>query len=551
MNDSRGGMPPAQNEPVASYAPGTAGRAALKKALDEVLAQPVEIGPIIGGREIRTGRTLEMRRPDDHGHVLGLCHLGGGAEAAAAIEASLAARREWAATPWEERAAVFRRAAELIAGKYRYRLLAATMLGQSKTPHQAEIDAVCESADFLRFNPVFMEGIYAEQPLSTQDEWNRLSYRPLEGFVFAVSPFNFTSIAANLPTAPAMMGNVVVWKPASTALYSNWLLMKVYEEAGLPPGVINFLPGGGSAISGTVFSHRDFAGLHFTGSTGVFNSLWKLAADNLGSYRSYPRIVGETGGKDFIFLDPSADKNVAITAIIRGAYEYQGQKCSAASRLYIPASLGRDFVDELVAEIRSIPMGKTDDFSNFFGAVIDEAAFDGMKPWIDRAASSREARVIAGGVCDKSRGYFIEPTLIETTNPRYETMETELFGPILTSYIYDDRDMEAAYRLVDGTSPYALTGAVIARDRLAVVRALAAFRGSAGNLYVNDKPTGAVVGRQPFGGARGSGTNDKAGSPLNLLRWVSAQAIKENFNPPEAWTYPFMAKDEGSPASLR
>ena len=541
MNDSRGRMPPAHNEPVASYAQGTAGRAALIKALDEALAHQVEIGPIIGGREIRTGRTLQMRRPDDHARLLGICHLGGGAEAGAAIEAALAARHDWAATPWEERAAVFRRAAELIAGKYRYRLLAATMLGQSKTPHQAEIDAVCESADFLRFNPVFMEGIYADQPLSTQDEWNRLSYRPLEGFVFALSPFNFTSIAANLPTAPAMMGNVVVWKPASTALYSNWLLMKIYEEAGLPPGVINFLPGSGSAISEPIFAHRDFAGLHFTGSTKVFNSLWKLAADNLSSYRAYPRIVGETGGKDFIFLDPSADKKVAITAILRGAYEYQGQKCSAASRLYIPSSFGRDFIDELVAEIGSIPMGRVDNLTNFCGAVIDETAFDGMKPWIDRARHSPEASILAGGVCDKSMGYFIQPTLIGTTNPRYETMETELFGPILTSYVYDDKDMEAAYRLVDGTSPYALTGAIIANDRHAIVKALSAFRGSAGNLYVNDKPTGAVVGRQPFGGARGSGTNDKAGSPLNLLRWVSAQAIKENFNPPEDWRYPFMA----------
>ena len=358
--------------------------------------------------------------------------------------------------------------------------------------------------------------------------------------MLAVSPFNFTSIAANLPTAPAMMGNVVVWKPASTALFSNWLLMKVYEEAGLPPGVINFLPGSGSAISGTAFTHRDFAGLHFTGSTGVFNSLWKAASANLETYRSYPRIVGETGGKDFVFLHPSADRKAAITAILRGAYEYQGQKCSAASRLYVPKSIAGDFLEELSAEIASIPMGRVDDFRNFMSAVIDETAFDGMMPWIERARASSEARVLAGGKGDKTHGYYIEPTLISTTNPRYESMETELFGPILSAYVYDDSDMEAAYRLVDSTSPYALTGAILARDRRVIVRALEALRGAAGNLYVNDKPTGAVVGRQPFGGARGSGTDDKAGSPLNLLRWASAQAIKENFDPPLDWRYPFM-----------
>jgi len=543
MNDSIGRIPPAANEPVLSFAPGSPEREKLRKALDEALSTPVEFGPIIGGAEVRTGKTVEIRRPDERSRLLGLCHMGGAAETTRAIEAALTAKGEWAATPWQERAAVFRRAAELIAGKYRYRLLAATMLGQAKTPHQAEIDAVCESADFLRFNPVFMEGIYAGQPDSSGAEWNRLSYRPLEGFVLAVSPFNFTSIAANLPTAPAMMGNVVVWKPASTALYSNWLLMKAYEEAGLPPGVINFLPGSGSPISGTAFAHRDFAGLHFTGSTGVFNSLWKAAAANLDSYRSYPRIVGETGGKDFIFVHPSADRKAAIAAIVRGAYEYQGQKCSAASRLYVPKSLAKEFLDELGEEISSIPMGKVDDFRNFMSAVIDQAAFDGIMPWVERARSSSDARILAGGKGDKSSGYFIRPTLIEALKPRYETMETELFGPVLTAFVYDDGDMEGAYRLVDGTSPYALTGAIFANDRRVIVRALEAFRASAGNLYVNDKPTGAVVGRQPFGGARGSGTDDKAGSPLNLLRWTSAQAIKENFAPALDWRYPYMAGD--------
>lgn len=543
MNDSIGKMPPAHNEPVLSFAPGSPERAKLKKALEETLSGFAEFGPVIGGKEIRTGKTLEIRRPDDHAKVLGLCHLGGAAEAALAVEAALAAKAEWAALPWEERAAVFRRAADLIAGPYRFPLLAATMLGQSKTPHQAEIDAVCETADFLRYNPVFMEGIYASQPESSGSEWNRLAYRPLEGFVFAVSPFNFTSIPANLATAPAMMGNVVVWKPASTSLLSNWILMKVFEEAGLPPGVINFLPGSGSAISGVVLSQPSFAGLHFTGSTGVFNSLWKTAASNLEKYRSYPRLVGETGGKDFIFLDPSADRQVAITAILRGAYEYQGQKCSAASRLYVPASLGKPFLDELSAAIEALPMGKVDDFRTFVGAVIEEGAFDTMLSYVERARSSKEARILAGGRGDKSSGYFIRPTLIEALEPRYETMETELFGPILSAYVYDDRDMEAAYRLVDTTSPYGLTGAVIATDRRAIVRGLAALRGAAGNLYVNDKPTGAVVGRQPFGGARGSGTNDKAGSPLNLLRWTSVQAIKENFDPPRDWPYPYMGAD--------
>ncbi|MBL8965925.1 MAG: L-glutamate gamma-semialdehyde dehydrogenase [Spirochaetaceae bacterium] len=548
MNDALPRVPRPVNEPVLSYAPGSPERAALKAELAALLGRDHDIPLIIGGREIRTGRTAPIRRPDAHGVILGRYHQAGEAEAGLAVEAALKAKAEWADLPWEERAAVFLRAGELVAGKYRQALNAATMLGQSKTAQQAEIDAACETADFLRYNPHFMERIYADQPRSGSGEWNRLSYRPLEGFVYAVTPFNFTAIAANLASAPAMMGNVVLWKPASTSILSNWLLMKIYEEAGLPPGVINFLPGSGSAISKVVFARPEFAGLHFTGSTGVFNSLWKQASDRLSTYRAYPRLVGETGGKDFIFLDPSADPEAAVCAAVRGAYEYQGQKCSAASRLYVPRSMAGDFLDRLSAEISSLPMGEVTDFRNFLGAVIDEAAFDGIAPFVERAlagggsASGGTARVLAGGRCDKSRGYFIEPTLILADEPRYETMETELFGPVLTAHVYDDGDMEAAYRVVDATSPYALTGAVFARDRRAVVRALGALRYSAGNLYVNDKPTGAVVGRQPFGGARGSGTNDKAGSPLNLLRWTSAGAVKETFSPPVKWRYPYMGE---------
>ena len=465
-----------------------------------------------------------------------------------AVEAALAARAEWSRLPWEERAAVFLRAAELISGKYRALMNAATMLGQSKTAYQAEIDSACETCDFHRLNPVFMERIYSEQPQNTRGEWNRMGYRALEGFVYAVTPFNFTAIAANLATAPAMMGNVVVWKPSSTSVLSNWFLMKVYEEAGLPPGVINFLPGKGSAISRVLFSRPEFAGLHFTGSTEVFQSLWKEMANRLPTYRSYPRIVGETGGKDFIFVDPTADMDTAIAAAVRGAYEYQGQKCSAASRLYLPRSASSDFLARLADQVASIPMGEVTDFRNFMGAVIDEASFDSISEYLGRARSGRDAagmraRVVVGGGGDKSKGWFIEPTVIEALDPGYETIVKELFGPVLTAYAYDDSDMEAAYRLVDGTSPYALTGAIFAKDRRRITRALDALGDAAGNLYVNDKPTGAVVGRQPFGGARASGTNDKAGSFLNLMRWTSACAVKETFSPPVDWRYPFMLED--------
>jgi len=543
MNNALLNTPPADNEPIFSYAPGGADRAALKVELDKLLGGGADIPLVIGGKEVRTGKTAPIIRPDARKTELGRFHLAGEAEAEAAVKAALAAKDDWEKMPWEERAAVFRRVADLASGKYRALLVAATMLNQSKTAHQAEIDAACEAIDYFRINPAFMESIYAEQPRSARSEWNRMSYRPLEGFVYAVSPFNFTAIAANLASAPAMMGNVVLWKPSSTSVLSNYVLMKLYEEAGLPPGVINFLPGPGKVISRVVLSRPELAGLHFTGSTEVFRGLWKGIADNLPAYRGYPRVVGETGGKNFILVDPSADPEVALVAAIRGAYEYQGQKCSAASRLYVPASWGHGFLDKLAEAVRSLPMGPVTDFRNFVGAVIDEASFDTIQAYEKRAAASPEAKVLAGGGCDKSEGFFIEPTLIQALTPRYETMEVELFGPVLTAYVYDDRDMPAAYRLVDSTSPYGLTGAVIARDRGAIERASAALERAAGNFYVNDKPTGAVVGRQPFGGARASGTNDKAGSLLNLTRWVSPRAVKENLEPPTDWRYPYMAAD--------
>jgi 1-pyrroline-5-carboxylate dehydrogenase len=533
--------PPAENEPVCAYAPGTPERARLKAEIERILQSSFDIPLIIGGKEIRTGKTAPMIRPDERSTVLGQYHLAGKAEATAAVEAALAAKRSWEGTPWEERAAVFRRAASLAAGEYRPLLVATTMLNQSKTAQQAEIDAACETIDYFRVNPAFMETIYSLQPKSQKDEWNRMSYRPLEGFVYAVSPFNFTAIAANLASAPAMMGNVIVWKPSSTSVLSNYFLMKIYEEAGLPSGVINFLPGRGPDISGAVLARPEFAGLHFTGSTEVFRRLWRDIAENLSIYRTYPRIVGETGGKNFVLIDPSADPEVALVAAIRGAYEYQGQKCSAASRLYVPASWGRSFIDRLAETVAGLPTGQVTDFRNFLGAVIDENSFDTIMPYVRRAASSKEAEILAGGKGEKTTGFFIEPTLIRAIDPRYETMETELFGPVLTAYTYDDRDMEAAYRLVDSTSSYGLTGSVIARDRRAIVAASDALSHAAGNFYVNDKPTGAVVGRQPFGGARASGTNDKAGSPLNLLRWASPRSVKENLDPATDWRYAHMS----------
>jgi 1-pyrroline-5-carboxylate dehydrogenase len=539
MNDALIRVPPADNEPALSYAPGSPERAEIKAELDRLLGLSFDIPLIIAGREVRSGRTAPLGLPESRLASLGVYHRAGEAEASAAIEAALAAKAEWAALPWEERAAVFRGAAALAAGRRRSLLVAATMLGQGKTLQQAEID-ICELIDFLRINPTFMQSIYAEQPASGRDEWNRLSYRPLEGFVYAVTPFNFTAIAANLVTAPAMMGNTVVWKPASSSILSNWLFMRLLEEAGLPPGVINFLPGEGRTVSGIALARPEFAGLHFTGSTAVFNGLWREAAAHLASYRAYPRLVGETGGKDFIFVDPSADMESSVVAALRGAYEYQGQKCSAASRIYLPSSLAGAFLDRLREEIAQIRMGGVGDFRNFMSAVIDEASFDGLCGFLDRARSSSAIRVLAGGGGDKSRGFFVEPSLLLSSEPRHEAMEAELFGPVLCAYVYDETRVEAALRLVDTTSPYALTGSIMARDRRAIARALEALRGAAGNLYVNDKPTGAVVGRQPFGGMRASGTNDKAGSFLNLLRWTSAGAVKENFAPPLAWRYGHM-----------
>jgi 1-pyrroline-5-carboxylate dehydrogenase len=543
MNDAILHTPPCDNEPVFAYAPGSPEKSKLKAELERQLKGGFEVPLVIGGKEVRTGKTAKMIRPDARGTELGVFHMAGQAEAKAAVEAALAARKSWARTPWEERAAIFRRVAELAAGKYRPLLCAATMLNQGKTAQQAEIDAADETIDYYRVNPTFMEKIYGIQPDSLRNEWNRSEYRGLEGFVYAVSPFNFTAIAANLASAPAMMGNVIVWKPSSTSVLSNYFLMKLYEEAGLPPGVINFVPGSGKDISGVVLERPELAGFHFTGSTAVFRGLWKGIAANLEKYRTYPRIVGETGGKNFILVDPSADPEAVIVAAIRGAYEYQGQKCSAASRIYLPASWGQSFLDKLAAAVKSLPMGQVTDFRNFLGAVIDEASFDNIAPYLQRAATSSKAKVLAGGKGDKSKGFFIEPTLIQALDPHYETIETELFGPVLSAYVYDDRDMDAAYKLVDSTSPYGLTGSIMAKDRPAIVRASEALADAAGNFYVNDKPTGAVVGRQPFGGARASGTNDKAGSLLNLLRWTSPRSVKENLDPPTDWRYPYMGAE--------
>ena len=542
MNDSIARVPCPKNEPPRAYSPGSEDRRFVERELANMLKGGFDIPLIIGGKEIRTGRTRPLRQPHDHQHTLGVFHQAGPEEATLAVEAALAAKKEWAALSREARAAIFLRAADLLTGKYRYKLLAACMLGQSKTVQQADIDAVGEAADFFRWNVAFQEQIYSYQPENGTSEWNRMDYRPLDGFVYAVTPFNFTSIAANLPSSPALMGNTVVWKPSSTSVLSNWFLMSVYAEAGLPAGVINFVPGNGSDISKVVLSRREFAGIHFTGSNAVFDSLWRQAAERLDTYVSYPRLVGETGGKDFILIDPSADLETAIPAVIRGAYEYQGQKCSAASRLYVPRSRKDEILPRLADEIRSLPQGPVTDFRIFLSAVIDEAALDGMESYLRRASESSTERVLAGGTCDKSVGYYVKPTLIVTEDAKSPTMEKELFGPILTAYVYDDRDMEAAYRLVDSTSPYGLTGAVMATDRRAVENALTGLRSSAGNLYVNDKPTGAVVGRQPFGGSRRSGTNDKAGSPFNLLRWTSTCVIKENLSPTREWRHPYMAE---------
>ena len=534
-------IPPPVNEPVRSYAPGSPERAELKARLSAMAAERIDIPMVIDGQDVRTGKTASAVMPHDHRHVLGDYHLAGPAEIDAAIKSAVAAQREWASWPWEDRAAVFLKAGELLAGTWRATLNAATMLNQSKTAYQAEIDSACELTDFFRFNPHYAQEIYREQPISDKGMWNQSDYRGLEGFVYAVTPFNFTAIGGNLPSAPALMGCTVVWKPASTAMLSAHYIMRLLIEAGLPPGVINMVSGDAVMISNAVLSSRDLAGAHFTGSTAVFNAMWKTIGGSMSTYRSYPRIVGETGGKDFIVAHPSADPQALAVAIVRGAFEYQGQKCSAASRLYVAKSIWPDVRERAVGMIKELRVGDVRDFRNFMGAVIDKKGFDKISGYIADARAN--ATVVAGGTTDDSKGYFIEPTLVETADPCYRLMQEEIFGPVITAYAYDDGKWKETLELVDRTSPYALTGGVFARDRRALVEAGSALRNAAGNFYINDKPTGAVVGQQPFGGARGSGTNDKAGSKMNLLRWVSARSVKENFNPPHDYRYPFMAEE--------
>ena len=531
-------VPVPVNEPVRTYAPGSPERTSLKRRLAEMLAEKVDIPLVIGGREVRTGRTLDAVCPHDHRHVLATCHQAGPKEIELAIAAARSAWREWSEMPREARAAVFLKAADLLAGPWRDTVNAATMLGQSKTAFQAEIDAAAELADFWRFNPYFAEQLYADQPLSVRGIWDYVEYRPLEGFVFAVTPFNFTSIGGNLPAAPALMGNVVLWKPSSTSILSNYYVLKVLEAAGLPPGVINFVPGRGGSVGDPVFASAEFAGLHFTGSTETFQRMWGTIAGNLSRYKGYPRIVGETGGKDFVFAHPSADARALVVALVRGAFEYQGQKCSAASRAYVPASLWQRVREELVAEVAALKMGAPTDFRNFMCAVIDEASFDKTLEYVEYARASASAEIVTGGRGDKGTGYFVEPTVVRTADPRFRLREEEIFAPVLTLHVYDDAKLEEALELCDTTSPYSLTGAIFAQDRAAIVAMTRRLRHAAGNFYVNDKPTGAVVGQQPFGGARASGTNDKAGSLWNLVRWVNVRAIKENFVPPTEVAYP-------------
>ena len=534
-------VPPAVNEPVRSYAPGSPEKTALKERLASMASERIEIPVIIGGKEYRSGEVAHAVMPHSHQHVLADWHKATDEHVRLAVDAAREAQREWANWPWEDRAAVFLRAAELLSTTWRATLNAATMLGQSKTAYQAEIDSACELIDFFRFNCAFAQELYDEQPQSSHMFWNQLDYRPLEGFVYAVTPFNFTAIGGNLPTAPALMGNTVIWKPASSAMLSGYYVMKLLEAAGLPPGVINFVPGDPATISNHLLSHRDLAGVHFTGSTGVFNSMWKTIGANMNRYRSYPRIVGETGGKDFIIAHPSADAQALAVAIARGGFEYQGQKCSAASRVYVPKSLWPQVRDATVGMIDEIRMGDVRDFRNFMGAVIDEKAFKKIGEYISDA--KQHARIVAGGVTKGDEGYFIAPTLVETDQRDYRLMCEEIFGPVVTAFVYDDNEWAETLTIIDETSPYALTGSVFATDRRAIQQAGVALRNAAGNFYINDKPTGAVVGQQPFGGARASGTNDKAGSKLNLMRWVSPRTIKETFSPPTDHTYPFMAEE--------
>jgi 1-pyrroline-5-carboxylate dehydrogenase len=534
-------VPQPVNDPNRSYAPGSPERAELKSRLKTMAAETLDIPLVIGGREIRTGRTAKSLMPHDHRHVLAEYHLAGPEHVAQAIAAAGDARREWGNWPWEERAAVLLRAAELLATTWRSTLNAATMLGQSKTAFQAEIDAASEMIDFWRFNAYFAQELYGEQPISGPGVWNQMDYRPLEGFVYAVSPFNFTAIGGNLTTAPALMGNTVVWKPASSAMLSGYYTLKLLEAAGMPPGAINFVPGDPRQVSNLLLDSPELGGVHFTGSTEVFQGMWRKIGENIARYRSYPRLVGETGGKDFIVVHPSADPAEVAVAIARGGFEYQGQKCSAASRVYAPRSLWDGIRERTVAIMKEIKVGDVMDFRNFMGAVIDEKAFTKISGYIDDA--KRHARILSGGTARGEDGYFIEPTLIETDDPGYRSLCEEIFGPVVTAYVYPDAQWEDTLALVDRTSPYALTGAVFSRDRAGVRQAMSALRNAAGNFYINDKPTGAVVGQQPFGGARGSGTNDKAGSKLNLVRWISARTVKETFAPPREFTYPFMAEE--------
>ena len=535
-------IPAPRNQPLLSYAPGTAERDAIKAALKKMKGEVADIPLIIGGKEIRTGKTISVTSPHNYQHVLAKVHQADARLIGQAIQASERAYRDWSHTKFEDRAAVFLRAAELLAGPWRQVLNASTMLGQSKTIFQAEVDAACEMIDFWRFNVGYADKLYHDQPMSSPGVWNRLEYRPLEGFVYAITPFNFTAIGGNLAGSPALMGNTVVWKPAATAMLSNYYTYKVLEAAGLPPGVINFVSGDSAMISGRVLASPNLAGVHFTGSTPVFQSIWKQVGERLADYRTYPRLVGETGGKDFVIAHPSADAESLAVALVRGAYEYQGQKCSAASRAYIPQSLWNDVRDRMVAMIKDIKMGDVENFQNFMGAVIDARSFAKLKGYLEQAKKDRGVSIIAGGGVDDKKGYFVEPTLIQVKNPSYRTMCEELFGPVLTVYVYPDNDWKATLNLVDSTSPYALTGSVFARDRGAIDQAKTLLRHAAGNFYINDKPTGAVVGQQPFGGARASGTNDKAGSILNLIRWVSPRTLKETLVPPTDYRYPFMAK---------
>jgi 1-pyrroline-5-carboxylate dehydrogenase len=536
-------VPFPKNEPVLSYAPGSKERQLLKKALEEGRSKELDIPMYIGSEEVRTGKKTRLSPPHDHTHTLGYFHAGDKTHVEQAINAALAAKEKWSNLSWEYRASIFLKAAELLAGPYRYKINAATMLGQSKSAYQAEIDSACELIDFLRYNVHYMSEIYSEQPDSSPGVWNRLEYRALEGFVFALTPFNFTAIAGNLPTCVAMMGNTVVWKPSNTQIYAANVIMQVLKEAGLPDGVINLVYVSGPDAGDVIFNHKDFAGIHFTGSTGVFQGMWKTIGANIAKYKSYPRIVGETGGKDFVMVHSSANAKEVAVALGRGAFEYQGQKCSAASRAYIPSNIWDDVKKYLVDDLKSFKMGPTEDFENFINAVIDEKAFTSITGYIEKARSNPKNEIIAGGKYDKSKGYFIEPTVVVTTDASSVTMCEEIFGPVLTIYVYEPKDFEKTLELVDSTSPYALTGSIISKDRYAIEIATKKLTNSAGNFYINDKPTGAVVGQQPFGGARGSGTNDKAGAKVNLLRWTSMRTIKETFVPPTDYRYPFLDKE--------